>query len=96
MFRQNSESQLKEKVIRYIRKSYPSAWLYKSADRWTSGIPDLIICINGKFMAIELKVGKNKPTRIQQYVLKKIEKAGGQSGVCRSITEVKKFLNERI
>jgi len=47
-------------------------------------------------MAIELKVGKNKPTRIQQYVLKKIEKAGGQSGVCRSITEVKKFLNERI
>jgi hypothetical protein len=91
-----SESQLKEKVMRYIKAKYPNAWLYKSADRWTSGIPDLILCIDGKFIAIELKVGNNKPTRIQQYVLKKIQEAGGQSGVCRSLNEVKTFLKERV
>jgi len=67
-------------------------WLYKTADRWTSGIPDLILCIEGKFYAIELKVGKNKPTRIQAHALEKIKSAGGYSAVCRSIDEVKDFL----
>jgi len=52
----------------------------------------LILCIEGKFYAIELKVGRNKPTKIQAHVLEKIKSAGGHSAVCRSIDEVKEFL----
>jgi hypothetical protein len=90
-----SETQLKNRVIEFLRKRFPNAWFYKTADRWTSGIPDLILCIDGLFYAIELKVGTNKLTRIQQYVLTKIQSAGGQATVCRSLDEVRQFLERR-
>lgn len=89
-----SETNLKKDVIDFLRKEYPQAWFYKSADRFTSGIPDLILCINGMFYAIELKVGRNDPTKIQEYVLNKIQSAGGRAVVCRSVDEVKEFLKE--
>ena len=41
----SSESDLKRRVIAMIRRDYPNAWIYKSNDRFTSGIPDLIICL---------------------------------------------------
>lgn len=89
-----SETQLKNKVIQFIRKQYPAAWVYKAADRWTAGIPDLLLCIEGRFYAIELKVGKNGPTKIQRYVMGKIRSAGGKTSVCRSVEEVREFLQK--
>lgn len=41
----SSESDLKRRVMAMIRRDYPNAWIYKSNDRFTSGIPDLIICL---------------------------------------------------
>lgn len=87
-----SEKQLKGKVVKAIKKEYPSAWIYKTADRWTSGIPDLILCIKGFFYAIELKIKNYTPRKLQEYVLNKIRSAGGRAGVCRSVEEVRKFL----
>ena len=89
-----SETNLKRKVIEFLKKNYPDAWVYKASDKWISGIPDLILCINGYFCAIELKVGRNKPTRIQEYVIEKIRSAGGLVAVCRSVDEVKAFLEK--
>lgn len=86
------ETRLKNIVIKYIKKGYSSAWIYKTADRWQSGIPDLLMCINGRFYAIELKAGRNNPTKLQQYVLNKIRTAGGRAKVCRSVEDVKNFL----
>jgi hypothetical protein len=40
-----NESDLKSKCMRMIRNKFPSAWVYKTSDRWVSGIPDLIICL---------------------------------------------------
>ena len=85
---------MKNKVIQFIRKSYPDAWVYKAADRFTSGIPDLIICKEGLFYAIELKAGSNKPTPIQNHVMRKIRDAGGRAAVCRSVEEVKQFIEK--
>lgn len=93
-FTRLSETNFKNKVIQFIRKQYPNAWMYKAADRFTSGIPDLFLCKEGRFYAIELKVNRNKPTKIQQYVLNKIKSAGGQAAVCRSVDEVRKFFKE--
>ena len=87
-----SETQLKNKVIQFIKRQYPGAWVYKAADRWTAGIPDLLLCIEGKFYAIELKVGRRDPEKIQKYVIKKIRSAGGRACVCRSVDEVREFL----
>lgn len=87
-----SETQLKNKVVQFIRKNYPSAWLYKASDRFTSGIPDLIFCKEGLFYAIELKAGTNKATPIQGYVMRQITAAGGRACVCRSVEDVKRLI----
>lgn len=89
-----SETKLKNKVIQFVRKHYPEAWMYKAADRFTSGIPDLLICWKGGFYAIELKVGFNKATPIQEYVMREIRRAGGRVSVCRSVEDVKRFFEK--
>jgi hypothetical protein len=48
------------------------------------GIPDLIACIGGHFVAMELKRSSAKPRKdevLQNYKLDKIKKAGGLSFV---------------
>ena len=93
-FTRLSETNFKRRVIDYLKREYRKAWFYKSADKFTAGIPDLIICLDGLFYAIELKVGSNKPTPIQEVVIRKIQGAGGRAAVCRSLDEVKQFLRE--
>ena len=56
------------------------------------GVSDLLICLDGKFIAVELKTGKNKPTPLQAEFLSGVEKAGGHSFVCWSLEEVKKVI----
>lgn len=94
-----TETQLKDKVIRMIKKDFPHIWVVKLADKWQSGLPDLLMCVPdkkfiGRMFAIELKVGKNTTTKIQDYVLSCISLAGGKATVCRSVEEAKRFLTE--
>jgi hypothetical protein len=43
----------------------------------TSGAPDFLVCLNGRFVGIECKAGKGKPTALQEKNLSDITKAGG-------------------
>ncbi|WP_078682712.1 VRR-NUC domain-containing protein [Clostridium sp. USBA 49] len=73
-----TEKQFQTKVIRYL-KSLPNTWFFKmwGGGFQRSGIPDLICCINGVFVAIELKEEKGKPTELQKLNIKNINAAGG-------------------
>ena len=42
-----------------------------------AGIPDIIGCMNGHFIAIECKAGKGKATALQERELNAIAAAGG-------------------
>ena len=91
-----NESQLKKQVTKYL-KSIPGLWFYHPADRWIVGIPDFIICYKNRFIAIELKREGKFLNKIQEYILKKIQEAGGKAGVARNVEEVKEILeNEKI
>lgn len=46
-----------------------------------AGIPDIICCVDGRFLAIECKAGKGKTTALQDRELAAIKAAGGQSYV---------------
>jgi Holliday junction resolvase len=48
-----------------------------------SGIPDIIGCYNGRFIAIECKAGKGKTTALQERELDSIKAAGGLTFVAR-------------
>lgn len=55
------------------------AWYVKFfANRMTKeGIPDILACINGYFVGIEVKAQNGKPSDLQIYHCEKIRKAGG-------------------
>ena len=91
-----SETKFKLKVLKYLKANYPNMWIYKSADKFTAGIPDLIICRppDGKLCAIELKFGKNKATKLQEYVLENIRRVGGNAGVAYTIEEVVNIIDK--
>lgn len=75
--------------MQYLKKD--DCYVIKTSDRFTAGIPDILICKQGKFIGIELKYGKNKPTPIQNYHLNKIKKAGGLSKVIYTFDEFIEF-----
>ena len=44
-----------------------------------SGIPDIIVCHRGRFLAVECKAGSNMPTALQEAEMAKIRTAGGDA-----------------
>ncbi|MBN2377040.1 MAG: VRR-NUC domain-containing protein [Sedimentisphaerales bacterium] len=54
-----------------------------------AGVSDLIGLVNGRFVAIELKVGSNKPTKLQSFFICTVKQAGGIAEVCYTLDEVK-------
>jgi hypothetical protein len=42
-----------------------------------AGIPDIIVCLHGYFIAVECKAGKGKTTALQDRELQRIRNAGG-------------------
>ncbi len=75
------ETLFKERFLPRLR-DIPNSWWVKVQMLSLLGIPDIIGCVNGGFCAIELKKDKKAPiTKIQIYVLKQIEKAGGYAKV---------------
>jgi len=42
-----------------------------------SGIPDIIACVNGRFLAIECKAGRGKVTTLQAAEIANIVRSGG-------------------
>jgi penicillin-binding protein-related factor A (putative recombinase) len=58
------------------------------------GISDLIACYKGKFIAIELKAGNNKPTEYQLTFLEQVKKAGGIALWTNNIDDVISFFKK--
>ena len=57
------------------------------------GVPDILACVKGKFVAIEVKRPKQKPTPIQYAWLEAIKKAGGVAFWADNLEDVKKELD---
>ena len=60
----------------------PDIWFEKIQQVGKRGTPDILLCVSGKFVGIELKKsGKEPRDRLQHHKLGLIEKAGGVSFV---------------
>lgn len=71
------ESILKQRVLKDL-KTLPNTYAVKIQQVVIRGTPDILACVNGKFVAIELKKDSNvKPDALQIHELKKIFRAGG-------------------
>lgn len=57
-----------------------NAWFIKywAGGQFTkTGVPDILACVNGYFVAIEVKGPRGRPSDLQLYNIDKIRKAGG-------------------
>jgi hypothetical protein len=72
------ETSFKEKVQKDL-KTLPNIFAEKIQQVGIRGTPDLLLCIGGFFVAIELKIDGEKPDPLQEYKLGLIKKAGGIS-----------------
>lgn len=74
------EKQFENKVKRFLKEQGVYYLKYWAGAVYTkSGIPDLLICCEGVFIAVELKAKNGKPSDLQLFNLRKIERAGGFS-----------------
>lgn len=71
------EKNFENKIKKFL--SAIGAWYVKYHGNAFSanGTPDLLCCINGLFMAIEVKSTHGKPSKLQLYKIDEINKAGG-------------------
>jgi hypothetical protein len=69
------ERDFQREVLKKLR-TLPKSWFVKLNDRTTVGLPDIVGCICGVFVALELKT-KSKVTALQAYTLGKIDHARG-------------------
>lgn len=59
-----------------------------------AGIPDVVACVNGHFLAIECKAGKGKTTALQKRELQSIAAAGGTACIVYDTPEDYQGLRE--
>lgn len=92
-----SESALQKECLRWA-KSLPEIWVLKvvGSGVQSSGVPDVIMCVKGRFVAIELKRpdGKGKLSDIQKAQIERIRRAGGRAETVSSFEEFKKIIGE--
>lgn len=71
------EKKLQDKAIKYL-KDNGIYHINQFGNGWSAkGAPDLIVCINGRFVAFELKVGANDMQDDQKIHKIRLERSGG-------------------
>ena len=73
------EADIVRAILRYL-KTVPNCFCWKEH--------------GGRFFVFEVKTEKGKATALQESVLRKIQKCGGNAAIVRSVEEVKRMLEE--
>jgi Holliday junction resolvase len=71
------EKVVKDKVVAILKDEGVYYFFPATHGYGRSGVPDIIACVDGKFLAIECKAGKNKLTELQVREIEAIRKTGG-------------------
>lgn len=90
------EKKVKDKVVK-ILKSHGIYYFFPTTfGMGRSGVPDIICCFNGSFLAVECKAGKGKTTALQEMEIAAIRKAGGTAFVINenNLHELEAHINE--
>lgn len=71
------EKAFENKIKAYL-KSIGAYFIKTHGDRFSRvGTPDIIACVNGHFVAVEVKAENGKPSELQIYHIEQINKACG-------------------
>lgn len=71
------EKDFENKIKRYLKERGAYRVKYHGNYYSENGTPDILACVNGYFLAIEVKADNGKPTPLQLAKIDDIRKAGG-------------------
>jgi hypothetical protein len=89
----NQEAELLEKTKEWLG-TQPDILVMRICDRYTKGYSDIFLCVDGLFVAIELKDIEGKPSPHQILFLKQVVAHHGIGGVCKTLREVIQYVEE--
>ena len=85
------ESSIRSAILSYLN-SLSQSYFEISRPGSQSGKPDITGCLRGRYVAVEVKRLREKPTKLQAYKLKRIYEAGGIGIVAGSVEEIENIL----
>jgi Holliday junction resolvase len=89
------EQDVQRKIIKYLESL--GAWTVKTISTNKRGTPDVLACLDGQFIAIEVKrEGKlNTVSPIQQFQLDKIVEAGGIAVAADNVEKIIEIIGKK-
>lgn len=93
-----SEKAITEAIKKLLKRR--GAWVVKfhgggqGPYKTKVGVPDLLCCYRGRFLAIEVKQPGKKPSPIQQHEIEQIVAAGGVAEVAADTATVEACLDQ--
>lgn len=75
------EKKVKDQVVKTLKANGVYYFFPATFGMGRSGVPDIICCVEGRFLAIECKAGNNKPTALQDREMNAIVTSGGSAMV---------------
>ena len=86
-------------LTRKIKKACEGEGAYAAkihGGQFSAGVPDLLLCYHGRFVAMEIKMPgrEHTVTKLQAEQLKKIRRAGGVGEVVSSVDQALKILRK--
>jgi len=82
-------------ILRLLKKT-PGCFSWKThgGAYGTAGIPDIIACLHGRFLAFEVKTETGKLSKLQEITIQRIREAKGKAFTVRSAAEVAAILKD--
>lgn len=91
-------SQPEARIVRAIKAHLElhGAFMFKvhGSPLMMAGLPDLVGCIKGRFIGVEVKTAEGSVSKVQRHVLAKIRRAGGVAIVARSVDDVRPIVTQ--
>lgn len=86
---QKPESRLQRRIRKALEEEFPQSFWIKiwSGPFQVAGFPDLLGCVKGRFIALEVKMPGEEPSAIQRHMMKLIKRAGGITSRVESVEE---------
>lgn len=91
----HKESYYQTKILRWLKSTYPTAFIWKVAAGPYSqgGIPDICAIINGHFYGFEVKRPEGgRLSKLQELTIQKINAAGGTAAVVSYPADVQRII----
>lgn len=83
------ENAIKRSIMKWLRARPDRVWCVKLTGANGAGKPDVIACVNGQFVAMEIKQPGESATKLQARELRMIQHVRGSALVVESLRDVR-------